>query len=372
MFFRDRRCMGSLKSKSLTGMNIKAIILITVFFASSLTSMAQVSVEVYSQNKEANTCYAKALHYIKIGNPRNAGSVDSLLLAVQWLEKAVNTDSHFVTAYIELCKTYWLFDFSYPNFPTYNSSAIVILPKAKAAIYKALQIDSTSSDAWSQLARMNKNYEYKWEEALKHYAKAIQYDSTNASNYASYGETLALQGKWDEAQKWIDKANNMSPADSRVLLTTGIYYYWKRDYKKSISYLSLITPQNDNSKFFISLSYIADNNPVKAVELLQTQNAMNNSGGGKALLAYALIKNGKINNARKILKAIEELNQVVEYRSAVCYVTLGEYDKAFALLNQYLNRQGNWMTWFKYDKTWDPIRNDSRYKELLNKMPFAK
>ena len=353
-------------------MNKKIMILIIVFFTTALSSIAQVSGDVYSQNKEANACYSKALHYIKIGNPRNAGSVDSLLLAVTWLEKAVNTDPSFVTAYIELCKTYWLFDFSYPNFPTYNSSAVVILPKAKAAISKALQIDSTSSEAWSQLARMNKNYEYKWDEALQHYAKAIQYDSANASNYSSYGETLALQGKWDEAQKWIDRANTMSPTDSRVLLTTGIYYYWKRDYKKLIQYLNRINPQNDNSKFFISLSYVADNNPTKAIEILKTQNPMTSNGGGKALMAYALIKNNQIEEAKRILKGIEELNQVVEYRSAVCYVALGEYDKAFALLNQYFERQGNWMTWFKYDKVWDPIRSDSRYKELLNKMPFAK
>lgn len=353
-------------------MNLKVIILIAVFFATSASCMAQVTAKVYSQNNEANTCYTKALEYIKIGNPRNGGSIDSLLIAVKWLEKAVNTDPSFVTAYIELCKTYWMFDFSYPNFPNYNSSAVVILPKEKDAIYKALQIDSTSSEAFSQLARMNKNYEYKWDEALKNYAKAIRYDSTNASNYSSYGETLALQGKWDEAQAWIDKANKMAPTDSRVLLTTGIYYYWKRDYKKSINYLSLINPQNDNSKFFISLSYVADNNPIKAIEVLKTQNPMTNSGGGKALMAYVLIKNGEFDKARIILKGIEELNQVVEYRSAVCYVALGEYDKAFALLNQYLNRQGNWMTWFKYDKVWDPIRNDSRYKELLTKMLFAK
>ena len=351
-------------------MNKKVIILIAIFFATSASCMAQVTAKAYSQNKEANTCYIKALDYIKIGNPRNGGPVDSLLIAVQWLEKAVHADPLFVTAYIELCKTYWMFDFSYPNFPAYNSSAIVILPKAKAAIYKALQADSKSSEAWSQLARMNKNYEYKWDEALQHYAKAIRYDSANAGNYASYGETLALMGKWDEAQKWIDKANTMAPTDSRVLLTTGIYYYWKRDYKKSIQYLSLINPQNDNSKFFISLSFVADNNPTKAVEILKTQNPMTNSGGGKALMAYALIKNGKISEAKIILKGIEELNQVVEYRSAVCYVALGEHDKAFKLLEAYFKRQGNWMTWFKYDKVWDPIRNDKRYIKLLKKMPF--
>lgn len=355
-------------------MNKKVIILIAVIFATVASCMAQMTGEVYSQNKEANACYNKALHYINIGNPRNAGSVDSLLLAVTWLEKAVSTDPSFVTAYIELCKTYWLFDFSYPNFPTYNSSAVVILPKAKDAIYKALQIDSTSSEAWSQLARMNKNYEYKWDEALKHYAKAIRYDSANASNYASYGETLALQGNWDEAQTWIDKANKMPATDSRVLLTTGIYYYWKRKYEKANDYFSKISPQSWAKTFFSCLNNVANNKADKAVEMLKTfyPDFEQYDGGSKALLAYALIKNGQIVEARKILKRIEELNQVVEYRSAVCYAALGEYDQAFALLNQYINRQGNWMTWFKYDKVWDPIRNDSRFKELLNKMPFTK
>ncbi len=355
-------------------MNFRIIILFTAFFANTIICDAQTTAKVFSQNNEANSCYIKALDYIKIGSPRNGGSVDSLLIAVQWLEKAVKTDPHFATAYIELCKTYWLFDFSYPNFPKYNSSAVVILPKAKAAIYNALRIDSTSSEAYSQLGRMNKNYEYKWDEALRNYTKAMHYDPGNANYYAAYGETLALKGQWEEAQNWIDKANKMAPTDSRVLLTTGIYFYKKRDYKTAEEYFSKIHPDGLNKSFYSGLNMIADNKADKAVTILKTlyPTFEQYDGGSKALLAYALIKNGQVEEARKILKRIEELNQVVEYRSAVCYVALGENDKAFELLNQYFKQQGNWMTWFKYDKVWDPIRNDKRYKELLNKMPFDK
>ena len=361
-------------SKSFSKVNLKAIILFTIIFSKNALCNAQVTPVVYSQNNKANSYYIKALDYIKIGSPRNGGSIDSLEVAVEWLEKAVKEDPLFITAFIELCKTYWLFDFSYPNFPKYNSSAIVILPKAKNAIYKALQIDSTSSEAYSQLGRMNKNYDYKWDEALKNYAKAIQYDSTNASNYASYGETLALKGNWDEAQKWIDKANKIAPTDSRVLLTTGIYYYWKRDYETADKYLSKINPQSWIKAFFSGLNDIANNKAAKAVEQLRSlyPDYEQFDGGSKALLAYALIKNGQTQEAKKILKRVEELNQVVEYRSAVCYAALGEYDKAFELLEAYFSRQGNWMTWLKYDKGWDPVRNDKRFIELLRKMPFDK
>jgi tetratricopeptide (TPR) repeat protein len=350
--------------------NLKLILLATIFLCTHSPSNAQ----SHSRNQEADSYYTKALDYIRIGDPRNGGSVDSLLKAVTCLEKAVATDPLFTTAYIELCKTYWLFDFSYPNFPKYNSSATVILPKAKAAIHNALSIDSTSSGAYSQLARMNKNYEYKWDEALVNYAKAIHYDSSAASNYASYGETLALKGQWGEAQKWIDRANIMAPADSRVLLTTGIYYYWKREYEKAGEYLLKISPESWIKTFYLGMVNIANSKPAEAVEMLKTlrPEIEQFDGGSKALLAYALIKNGQLPEARKLLKRIEDLNQVVEYRSAVCFVALGEYDKAFELLNAYFYRQGNWMTWFKYDKAWDPIRNDTRYKELLAKMPFDK
>ena len=339
------------------------------FFAQASICDAQTTAQVFSQNKEANSAYLQALDYIKIGNPRKGGSVDSLLLAVDWLEKAVQADPQFATAYIELCKTYWLFDFSYPNYPRYQSSAVVILPKAKEAIDKVLQIDSTVAEAYAQLANMNKNHEYKWEEALKHYAKAMAYDSANAGYYAAYGETLALQGKWTEAQKWIDQANKMAPTDNRVLATTGMYYYWKRDYDTSTKYLEKMSPR---SWFYEGLVDVANRQSEKIEEMFRTHYPKfeQYNGGSKALLAYALIKNGHIAEGRTILKRIEALNQVVEYRSAVCYVALGEYDKAFELLNQYVKLQGNWMTWLKYDQVWDPVRTDPRYLELLRKMPF--
>jgi len=48
------------------------------------------------------------------------------------------------------------------------------------------------------------------------------------------------------------------PPDSRVLLTTGIYYYWKRDYETSNEYLSKINPQTWAKTLFSGLNNIAN------------------------------------------------------------------------------------------------------------------
>ncbi|MDE3236446.1 MAG: tetratricopeptide repeat protein [Bacteroidota bacterium] len=358
-------------------MNLKLIILIVVLLAKTSICNAQGTTQVYSQNKEANSYYAKALHYIEIGTPSKGGSPDSLQIAVQYLQKAVKADPNFVNAYIELCRTYWKFNFSFPNYIKYYGNAPSILPKAKIAISKALRIDSASSHAYSELGRMNLFYEYKFDEALKNFAKAIKYDSTNAANYAYYGETLALQGKWDEAQQWLGKANKISPNDASVLVTTGWYYHWQRKYDTAEQYFNKINPESWARAFYLCLNDIAKGKAAQGVEILKSFDPSGNgilaNGGTKALLAYALIKSGQIDEARKLLKKTEELNQVVNYRSAICYVALGEYDKAFELLNNELNEQhDNWLIWLKYDNAWDAVHNDKRYKEVLKKMPFDK
>jgi len=342
------------------------------FAVLKLTSSNAQTVAVYSNNKEANADYLKALEYIKIGNPRTGGSVDSLVIATQLLEKAVVADSLFIRAYIELSNTYWMFDYSYPNSEKYESMVMQILPKAKSVIAKALKADSTSSAAYTALARMNLNYEYKWDEALQNFAKAIHYDSSIASNYSYYGQTLALKGKWETAQQWIDKANTKGPNDNRVLLTSGIYYNWKRDYVKADAALQKINPQNVTSHFFTGLNHLNAGKTDKALTILKKlyDDYEQYDGGSKALLAYALVENGQMEEGRKLLNRSYELKQSVNYRAAACFVALKEYSRAIKLLEECFNQHGNWMIWLKYDKAWDPIRNKKRFKQLIDKMRF--
>jgi hypothetical protein len=60
----------------------------------------------------------------------------------------------------------------------------------------------------------------------------------------------------------------------------------------------------------------------------------------------------------------------VEYRTAACYVALKEYSKALDLLEKAYEKKRNWMIWLKYDNTWGEIRNEKRFKKLIEKMKF--
>lgn len=350
--------------------NFRQFGFITAMLALFFVSHAQLS--VFSNNKQANDNYLRALEYIKIGNPRTGGNIDSLSIAIKLLEKSVATDTTFTKAYLELSNTYWMFDFSYPNRSKYMGVLTEILPKAKAATLKAIHIDSISSIAYAQLARMNLNYEYNWNEALNNFAKAIRYDSTIAANYSYYGETLALKGKWAEAQQWIDKANKIEPANNNVLLTSSLFYNWKKDYAKAIELLQKINPPNFASSFFTALNYNASGKPGNAIEIMNKLYVGRDpfDGGSKSLLAYSVIKNGEIKKGQELINRIYELDQVVDYRMAACYVALKEYNNALDFLEKAYEKKGNWMIWLKYDNTWDEIRKEKRFKQLIKKMKF--
>ena len=352
--------------------SLKIFLLMVLILCQTNFSNAQNDSPVYTVDKEANAYYLKALHYIEIGDPRTGGSVDSLKIAVQLLEKALEKDTLFAKAYLELSRTYWKFDFSYPNRPLYFPGATVILPKSKTAILKAIQIDRTSGEAYTDLAGINYSYEYNWNEALENLSKAIKYSPNNIGNYARYGQVLALKGDLTTAQKWIDTAHSLAPNDSRTLLNIGVYYYWMRDFKKANYFLTKINPQTYISKFYIGYNFIADNNPAKAIEILKTvyTDFENADGGAKALLAYALTQNGEFYEAEKLIRRSYELNQVVKYRDAVFNIGIKNYKKAIKQLEDTFDEHGNWLVWLKYDPALDPVRKEKRFVKLLNKMKF--
>ena len=52
---------------------------------------------------------------------------------------------------------------------------------------------------------------------------------------------------------------------------------------------------------------------------------------------------------------------------ALCYVLLGDKNRAFAWLDKAYDQRVN-LNFFKVNPTWDPIRSDPRYGDLLRRV----
>jgi tetratricopeptide (TPR) repeat protein len=90
-----------------------------------------------------------------------------------------------------------------------------------------------------------------------------------------------------------------------------------------------------------------------------------------ASIGFAQAKAGKVEDARVILRELEERAKVRYLAScalAQLYLALGEKEKALDMLEASFTNRDALMTFLKVDPRWDELRSEPRFIELLTKM----
>ena len=80
-------------------------------------------------------------------------------------------------------------------------------------------------------------------------------------------------------------------------------------------------------------------------------------------------RSGNRDQAQAILNQLEMSKEDVSlYGLAVLYANLGERDKAFASLEKAYAARASWLRTLKYDSSFDPLRDDPRFHDLLRRV----
>jgi tetratricopeptide (TPR) repeat protein len=82
---------------------------------------------------------------------------------------------------------------------------------------------------------------------------------------------------------------------------------------------------------------------------------------------------GKKTQALKVIEQLKEQSKrkyVAPYDIALVYIGLGDKDQAFAWLEKGYQAHSNDMSNLKADPTFDPLRSDPRFQDLLRRMNF--
>ena len=85
-------------------------------------------------------------------------------------------------------------------------------------------------------------------------------------------------------------------------------------------------------------------------------------------IARSLALLGRRAEALQLLERIEEYARAEYFPSAWIadvYVALGDFDRAFELLDQAVEERTIVLLWLAYDHNWDPLRADPRFPAIL-------
>jgi tetratricopeptide (TPR) repeat protein len=323
---------------------------------------------VYSQNPEANELFLKAREYYNKSNPRTGGTLASAREAIKLYEEAVKKDPKFALAYVGISRAWMRLGYSVPG----GMSNKELLPHAKSAALKAVELDKNLLDAHVVLAGIYFNIEFDWEKAEREYKLAVKLAPNDAAVHSGYATYLASMGRFDEATVEAKKAGDLSQSPANDFALSRVYYRMRR-YDEALEYNRRSLNKDDIaiSHFGLGFVYVAQQKYEGAIAEFKSAVAVDNNGGGLAALAYAYAMAGMRDEALRMLNEITaNPAPVAGYRIAAAYLALGDKDRAIEWLKKDYETRDNWMTWLKVDPVMDPLRSDPRFEKLMRRMKF--
>lgn len=140
----------------------------------------------------------------------NLRTQQGLTAAKGFFEQAISLDPKFAEAHTGLADAYLgLYDYGY-------MSAADTIPKAQAAVTRALQLNADLSEAYSALASIEFLHNHNWKATEENFLKAIELAPNDSTPKLRYGWMLSVVGKLEEGMKQLLAAEKIDPT-SRVI-----------------------------------------------------------------------------------------------------------------------------------------------------------
>ena len=132
------------------------------------------------------------------------GTAEALEQAVSYFQRAIQEDPTYAPAYTGLA-------FSYANWVPGRAPLRELMPKAKEAALKAIELDDTLAGAHTALAFVELTYDWNWTGAEKEYKRAIELNPNYAAAHARYARELVVLGRREEALVEARRAVDIEP-----------------------------------------------------------------------------------------------------------------------------------------------------------------
>ena len=225
------------------------------------------------------------------------------------------------------------------SWPTYNSPAEV-MPRAKEAALRAVQLDTNLASAHVKLGYVHLFYDWDWPAAEKEYRRALEINPSLPEAQLGYADYLATLGRFDEAISRVQQAYLYDPlaVESRKE-ALWIYYFSGRmpetieQCQKTIE----LEPAAGIPYAILATAYAQIGKRAETLRAAEDAIRVGNSPSGIATAASALARVGQSGKAKQLLnKALEEAKgqYICRFIVAAAYTELGENEKAIQSLEQ--------------------------------------
>lgn len=311
----------------------------------------------YTDNAEAYEFYLRGR--VHLWDRNTSQGVDQ---AIQYFERALAKDPNYAMAWAGLADCY--------SFGLYMGSPrplSEVIPKAKAAAKRALEIDEQLAEAHMTMAVVLFRYNWDWPAAEKEFRRALELDPNDALAHVQYAWLLVSMLRAEEALTHIARARELEPRAPFIQAVSGWILLRLRRTEEAIDQARRALDLDRSFALAQNLLAAAYRQKGMLDEALKEElkwRALRGMSPESLLqLREAYRASGLPGYWRKQLEFAER-----PHERAVLYARLGERDRAFEWLEEAYQERSPTMVRLGLDQDWDPLRSDRRFQDLLRRM----
>jgi TolB-like protein len=316
-------------------------------------------------NPEAYELYLKGKFFAE----KRTGA--DLRKSIGYYDQAIAKDPNYPLAYVGLADAYMLLS------PYGAISPKESIPPARAALKKALELDDSLAQAHASSGLLA-TLELDLNRGISELERAIQLNP----NYATAHHWLALPllaiGQSDRGIAEGKRAIELDPLSliCNADLSWGYFQAHRYDDAEAQARKTL----EMDSRFYVAHYYLGgalqfQGKLTDAIAEYQKSIELNNEPFSLAMLGQAYARQGKTDEARKVLTHLSEeakSRYVSPYALAVILTALGDKGHAIDELERGYDDTGFYISLIKVDPLFESLRGDPRFEALVQKITGGK
>jgi serine/threonine-protein kinase len=289
---------------------------------------------------------------------------------IAYLQQAIDTDPSYALAYTEISRAYTALALAGDMNPG------EVLPKAKAAAQRAVEIDDALAEAHCSLGSVFFWYDWNWKEAEEHFIRALELDPNSSIAHFGYADFLSKMERPEEALAEIKRAREIEPFSPFI----NTFEAWFLAAGQPDAAMERVRIAIDLDPNFFFAHWIAAEiykgkkmYPESIAESKLAKSLSPHQTWSDVGLAYTFVETGQRNEARAILNQMLRLSEsrwVPPYHIALVYNALGETDQSLAWLEKGYQHRDPKMALLKKEERWKNLRGDPRFQDLLRRVGF--
>jgi TolB-like protein/DNA-binding winged helix-turn-helix (wHTH) protein/Flp pilus assembly protein TadD len=252
-------------------------------------------------------------------------SGDELEKAIKFFQQALSTDPNDALAYAGLAAAYY-------DQSTFFHAPLDVMPKAKAAAMRAIELDDSLAEAHASLGYVRLTFDWDWPGAEGEFRKALELNPNLPSGHAGYSHYLLTLGRSQEAIQELKEQRKVDPLfpQSHVGLP---YLLWNlRLYEEAIE-----AGRKEGDDRVVALALIEEGKNKEAVAVADRAMKIPRNPVTQAQLAYVYARAGMKDRSRTILNTLQaqvKQRYVCGFNVACLYVGLDDKEQAYAWLEK--------------------------------------